>query len=53
MKKVLVLSLVLVMALSSMAFAAVDFSGKFNAEIANDGPDSLTHGRQRQVDRQH
>ena len=41
MKKVLVLSLVLVMALSSMAFAAVDFSGKFNAEIANDGPGFL------------
>ncbi|KLU40179.1 MAG: hypothetical protein AA931_00620 [Peptococcaceae bacterium 1109] len=41
MKKVLVLSLVLVMALSSMAFAAVDFSGKFNAEIANRGPGFL------------
>lgn len=41
MKKVLVLSLVLVMALSSMAFAAVDFSGKFNAEIANGGPGFL------------
>ena len=37
MKKVLVLSLVLVMALASSAFAAVNFSGKFVGEISNDG----------------
>lgn len=37
MKRVLVLSLVLVMALGSIAFADVNFSGSFKAEIANDG----------------
>lgn len=37
MKKVLVLSLVLVMALASSAFAAVNFSGKFVGKISNDG----------------
>lgn len=37
MKKVLVLSLVLVMALASSAFAAVNFSGDFTATIENNG----------------
>lgn len=37
MKRVLVLSLVLVMALGSIAFADVNFSGSFKAEIANGG----------------
>lgn len=37
MKKVLVLSLVLVMALASSAFAAVNFSGDFTATIKNNG----------------
>lgn len=39
MRKALVLSLVLVMALASSAFAAVNLSGEFKAEIANDGKD--------------